>query len=410
MPEEQAPRRSPVFFRRTASRTIPTDMNIRTSPIPLHGASKRIASIDVARGLVMLLMTVDHVRETFFLQHQVSDPMDVGATDPGLFFSRLAAHFCAPMFVFLTGLSAWLYANPASGPRSATGFLAKRGAFLILLEIVVINFAWTGSFTPHTVYLQVIWAIGLSMLALALLHRLPLALLAATGVAIVGGHNALAGLSFEPGSWLAAAWTILEQRGYLADDPVRVRISYPLLAWIGVILLGYACGPLYARATAPALRRRWLVAGALACLALLLVLRTWNIYGENLPWAPQGELLRSAMSWLNFTKYPPSLDFLLLTLGVGLLVLAWIEQVDAGWARVAAVFGGAPLFFYILHLYLLLAAQRIAAGMLGVPRADFSQVWQVWLGAVVLAALLYWPTKRFGQYKRASGKAWVKYL
>ncbi|EKU80134.1 putative membrane protein [Massilia sp. UYP32] len=385
-------------------------MNIRTSPIPLHGASKRIASIDVARGLVMLLMTVDHVRETFFLQHQVSDPMDVGATDPGLFFSRLAAHFCAPMFVFLTGLSAWLYANPASGPRSATGFLAKRGAFLILLEIVVINFAWTGSFTPHTVYLQVIWAIGLSMLALALLHRLPLALLAATGVAIVGGHNALAGLSFEPGSWLAAAWTILEQRGYLADDPVRVRISYPLLAWIGVILLGYACGPLYARATAPALRRRWLVAGALACLALLLVLRTWNIYGENLPWAPQGELLRSAMSWLNFTKYPPSLDFLLLTLGVGLLVLAWIEQVDAGWARVAAVFGGAPLFFYILHLYLLLAAQRIAAGMLGVPRADFSQVWQVWLGAVVLAALLYWPTKRFGQYKRASGKAWVKYL
>ena len=134
---------------------MPTDMNPSASPLPLHGASKRIASIDVARGLVMLLMTVDHVRETFFLQHQVSDPMDVTATDPGLFFSRLAAHFCAPMFVFLTGLSAWLYANPASGPRSATGFLAKRGAFLILLEIVVINFAWTGSFTPHTVYLPV---------------------------------------------------------------------------------------------------------------------------------------------------------------------------------------------------------------------------------------------------------------
>lgn len=199
-------------------------------PIPAQGASKRIASIDVARGLVMLLMTVDHVRETFFLQHQVSDPMDVTATDPGLFFSRLAAHFCAPMFVFLTGLSAWLYANPATGPRSATGFLAKRGAFLILLEIVVINFAWTGSFTPHTVYLQVIWAIGLSMLALALLHRLPLALLATIGVVIVGGHNALSGLAFEPGSWGATAWTILEQRGYLLEEPVRVRISYPLLA------------------------------------------------------------------------------------------------------------------------------------------------------------------------------------
>ncbi|WP_170976808.1 DUF1624 domain-containing protein [Massilia sp. HP4] len=385
-------------------------MKHNAAPIPAQGASKRIASIDVARGIVMLLMTVDHVRETFFLQHQVGDPMDATTTDPGLFFSRLAAHFCAPMFVFLTGLSAWLYANPATGPRSATGFLAKRGAFLILLEIVVINFAWTGSFTPHTVYLQVIWAIGLSMLALALLHRLPLPLLAAIGVAIVGGHNALSGLHFEPGSWAATAWTVLEQRGYLLEDPVRVRISYPLLAWIGVILLGYACGPLYARTTAPSLRQRWLVIGGVASLALLLVLRTWNIYGETLPWAPQDQLLRSAMSWLNFTKYPPSLDFLMLTLGVGLLVLAGIEKIDAGWMRVAAVFGGAPMFFYILHLYLLLGAQRIAAAVLDVPRADVDHVWQVWLGAVVLAVLLYWPTKRFGRYKRESGKAWVKYL
>lgn len=358
----------------------------------------------------MLLMTVDHVRETFFLQHQVGDPMDVGATDPGLFFSRLAAHFCAPMFVFLTGLSAWLYANPASGPRSATGFLAKRGAFLILLEIVVINFAWTGSFTPHTVYLQVIWAIGLSMLALAVLHRLPLPLLAALGAIIAGGHNALSGLSFEPGTWAAAAWTVLEQRGYLLEDPVRVRVSYPLLAWIGVILLGYACGPLYARTTDATLRRRCLVVGGIACLALLLVLRTWNLYGETLPWAPQGDPLRSAMSWLNFTKYPPSLDFLLLTLGAGMLALAWIETLDAAWLRVAAVFGGAPLFFYILHLYLLLAAQRIAAAVLDVPRADIDHVWQVWLGAIVVAALLYWPTRRFGRYKRESGKAWVRYL
>lgn len=380
------------------------------APLPATTHSKRIASIDVMRGLVMLLMTIDHVRETFFLQHQVSDPMVVDSTDPSLFFSRLAAHFCAPMFVFLTGLSAWLYANPASGPRNATGFLAKRGAFLILLEIVVINFAWTGSFTPHTIYLQVIWAIGLSMLALALLHHLPLPLLAALGVLIVGGHNALSHLGFAPGSMAAIAWTILEQRGYLLEDPVRLRLSYPLLAWIGVILLGFACGPLYARATAPALRRRWLLIGGVACLALLAVLRTWNIYGETLPWAPQGEFIRSAMSWLNFTKYPPSLDFLLLTLGVGVLVLAWIERIDAGWTRVAEVFGGAPLFFYIAHLYLLLAAQKIASTLLGVPRADFDHVWQVWLGAVVLATLLYWPTRRFGQYKRTSGKAWVKYL
>ncbi|MEW7847558.1 heparan-alpha-glucosaminide N-acetyltransferase domain-containing protein [Massilia aurea] len=377
---------------------------------PVKIPSQRIASIDVVRGLVMLIMTIDHVRETFYLQHQVSDPMDAATTDPALFFSRLAAHFCAPMFVFLTGLSAWLYANPASGARSATGFLAKRGIFLILLEIVVINFAWTGTFTPQTVYLQVMWAIGLSMLALALLHRLPLMLLATVGAAIVFGHNALSGVSFAPDTWAASAWTILEQRGYLIQDPVRVRISYPLLAWIGVILLGYACGPLYARAMLPAQRRRWLVIAGVASLLLLAVLRTWNIYGETLPWAPHDTLLRSAMSWLNFTKYPPSLDFLLLTLGVGVLVLAWIERIDAGWVRVCAVFGGAPLFFYIAHLYLLLAAQRAAAFVLGVPRADIDHVWQVWLGSVLLAVLLYWPTRRFGQYKRDSGKAWVRYL
>lgn len=385
-------------------------MNPEVHSLPTHTPSQRIASIDVMRGLVMLIMTLDHVRETFYLQHQVSDPMDVATTDPALFFSRLAAHFCAPMFVFLTGLSAWLYANPASGPRSATGFLAKRGAFLILLEIVVINFAWTGTFTPHTVYLQVMWAIGLSMLALALLHRLPLLLLAAIGVAIVAGHNALAGVAFAPGTWAASAWTILEQRGNLMDDPVRVRISYPLLAWIGVILLGYACGPLYGRSMPAAQRRRWLVLAGVASLLLLAVLRTWNVYGEPQPWGLHETQLRSAMSWLNFTKYPPSVDFLLLTLGVGVLVLAWIERIDAGWVRVAAVFGGAPLFFYIAHLYLLLVAQRVAALVLDLPRVDVGHVWQVWLGSVLLALLLYWPTKRFGRYKRESDKAWVKYL
>ncbi|MFC5462809.1 DUF1624 domain-containing protein [Massilia niabensis] len=197
----------------------------------------------------------DHVRETFFLQYQVSDPMDVASTSPALFFTRLSAHFCAPMFVFLTGLSAWLYANPPGGRRDATGFLVKRGLLLIALEIVVINFAWTGTFAPAVLYLQVMWAIGLAMLALALLHRLPLAVLAAAGLLIVGGHNALAGLSFEPGSFAAHAWTVLEQRGYLADEPVRVKISNPVLAWIGVILLGYACGPLFARTLGAAPRR-----------------------------------------------------------------------------------------------------------------------------------------------------------
>ena len=372
--------------------------------------NKRIASIDVVRGLVMLLMTVDHVRETFFLQHQVSDPMDAAATSPALFFTRLAAHFCAPLFVFLTGLSAWLYAHPPAGPRDATGFLAKRGALLIALELTVVNFAWTGSLTPSILYLQVIWAIGLSMLALALLHRLPLPLLGAIGIVIVGGHNALAGVAFEPGSLGAAAWTVLEQRGMLAEGALRIKVSYPVLAWIGVILLGYACGPLYARSMPAAARRRSLVFAAAACLLLLVALRATNLYGEPLPWSVQDEALRTAMSVLNFTKYPPSLDFILLTLGAGLLVLAAAEQRDNVFTRIAAVFGGAPMFYYLLHLYALLVLQRIAAAVLGVARADLGAVWQVWALTALLAAALYWPTWRFGRYKRESGKAWVRYF
>jgi uncharacterized membrane protein len=372
--------------------------------------TQRIASIDVARGLVMLLMTVDHARETVFLHHQVSDPMDIAATSPALFFTRLAAHFCAPMFVFLTGLSAWLYAHPASGPRDPTEFLVKRGLLLIGLEIIVVNFAWTGSFTPTILYLQVMWAIGLAMLALALLHRLPPATLALVGLLIVGGHNALAGVTFAPGSFAATAWTILEQRGYLLDTPLRVKISYPALAWIGVIALGYACGPLFARSAAPARRQRLLALGGTLCLVLLVVLRTVNVYGEPVLWTAQADALHNVMAFLNFTKYPPSLDFLLVTLGCGVLVLAWLEHRETALTRIAAVFGGAPLFYYLLHLYLLLAFGRIAAAATGVARADVDHVWQVWALAATVAVALYWPTKWFGQYKRTSGRAWVKYL
>ncbi|MCS0616979.1 heparan-alpha-glucosaminide N-acetyltransferase domain-containing protein [Massilia kyonggiensis] len=363
---------------------------------------QRIVSIDVMRGLVMLLMTVDHVRETFYLQHQVGDPMDVGTTPPALFFTRLAAHFCAPMFVFLTGLSAWLYAHPPGGPRSATGFLARRGLLLLALEVTVVNAAWSGT-ALSTIYLQVIWAIGLAMLALALLHRLPLPVLGLLGLVIVGGHNAL-----EQGTLPSAAWTILEQRGFLALDPVRIKVSYPVLAWIGVILLGYACGPLYARAAA--LRMRRLTLAGIACLALLIVLRSMNGYGEPVPWTPQADGVHATMAFLNFTKYPPSLDFLLLTLGVGCIALAWIERVNTVATRVAAVFGGAPLFYYLLHLYALLVLQKLAAAALGVPRADVAHVWQVWAIAALLAAVLYLPTRLFGSYKRTSGKGWVKYF
>ncbi|HEY1393877.1 MAG TPA: heparan-alpha-glucosaminide N-acetyltransferase domain-containing protein, partial [Methylibium sp.] len=210
----------------------------------------RITSIDALRGLVMLIMLMDHVRETLYLHLQVTDPMDVAATPPQVFFSRLAAHFCAPVFVFLTGLGAWLYANPPSGtPRPVRDFLLKRGLLMLVLEVTVVSFAWTGDMPLKVIYLQVIWAVGIAMIVLAFVHKLSPRLLAAIGLVIVCGHNALAGINLPPDHPLYLPWTLLLHRGWaLEDTAVKVRLTYPALPWVGVILLGWVAGPLYGAA------------------------------------------------------------------------------------------------------------------------------------------------------------------
>ncbi|MGK5035169.1 DUF1624 domain-containing protein [Janthinobacterium sp. LB3P118] len=388
--------------------TVSTSLN---SPATLR---TRIAVIDVLRGLVMLIMLFDHVRETVFLHHQVSDPMDAAHVDPALFFTRMAAHFCAPMFVFLTGLSAWLYAHPAAGPRSASGFLFKRGLLLVVLELIFVNVAWSGAFPPAVLYLQVIWVIGLAMMALAVLHRLPLKLLMVLGVAIIAGQHLLTGLHAEQGSLAYYGLTLLLQRGYLvADGAMKIKVSYPLLPWIGVIVLGYAAGPLYARTFSAEARRRWLLAMGGGSLLLLAVLRGFNLYGETLPWVAGDTALRTAMSVLNFTKYPPSLDFLLFTLGLGLLGLAWLESANNWFTRACATFGGAPMFYYLLHLYLLLLISLTLTAVLGAnhgARYGVEHIWQVWMLALLLMPVLYFPCRAFANYKRTSQQAWVRYF
>ena len=374
----------------------------------------RIAVIDVMRGLIMLIMLFDHVRETIYLHMQVTDPMTIAATAPALFFTRLAAHFCAPMFVFLTGLSAWLYAHPAAGPRSATGFLIKRGMLLVFLELVVVNFAWAGQFPPPVIYLQVIWVIGLAMIFLALVHKLPLKWLGGLGLLIVFGHNALAGFTVEPGSFAYSAWTILLHRGFLISDAaIQVKVTYPLLPWIGVILLGYAAGPLYGAAMHPERRKQLLVALGAGALAILLVLRGLNIYGENMPWVVGDTAIQSVMSFFNFTKYPPSLDFVLMTIGTGMLCMAGLEKCDNWFTRACATFGGAPMFYYLLHLYVLLAMQHLLVAMFGAnhgARFGVDVLWPVWVLAIAMMPLLYIPCRAFARFKRSSKQAWVRYF
>ncbi|WP_095151439.1 DUF1624 domain-containing protein [Pseudomonas sp. Irchel s3b5] len=378
-------------------------------------SSQRLLSIDALRGLVILFMLLDHVRETFFLHRQVSDPMNIDTTEPALFFSRTLAHLCAPVFVLLTGLSAYLFAEKHQGKNDASAFLFKRGLILVLLEITLVNFAWTFQFPPTVIYLQVIWAIGVSMIALAALAWLPRSILFAVAVIIIAGHNLLDSLHVAQGSAMHGVWAILHDRGWIElSDTVRLRTSYPVLPWIGVIALGYCIGPWFSGTTPPEQRRRKLWLAGVGALLGFFALRLLNGYGDA-HWTSYDSTTLTVMSFFNITKYPPSLLFLALTLGMGLLLLLSFERSrQRRWISVLAVFGAAPMFFYILHLYVLKVLYLACVAILGLNQGSFfgfDGVGMVWLTAVSLAVVLYWPVRWFAALKaRRRDITWLKYF
>lgn len=350
----------------------------------------------------MLLMLLDHVRETFFLHRQVSDPMAVDEVEPALFATRMLAHLCAPVFVFLTGMSAFLYGRKQQDARrAASEFLLKRGAFLILLELSVVNFAWTGEFPPSVVYLQVIWAIGISMVALAALLWLPRSLLLVLGVALVAGHNLLDGYRDGAPGLAQTLWLILHERGWFEVFGVRVRTSYPVLPWIGVIALGYVAGAWYAGA-GEAARRRGLAAAGASLLAGFLLLRGLNRYG-GAPWQWYDSTITTAMSFFNVTKYPPSLLFVLLTLGIGACLLRLFEGPRVARALLPlATFGAAPMFFYLVHLYLLKFLYTLALWRWGPNHGALfgvGGVMALWGITALIGLALWYPTQAFARLK-----------
>ena len=384
-----------------------------TAPTP--PLNQRLLSIDALRGLVILFMLLDHVRETFFLHRQVADPMNIEITDPALFFSRTLAHLCAPVFVLLTGLSAYLYGEKYQGKRDVSAFLFKRGLFLVVLEFTLVNFAWTFQLPPSVIYMQVIWAIGVSMIALAALVWLPRPVLLVLGLMIIAGHNLLDTLHFAPGSVMHVPWAILHDRGWIeVGDSLRMRTSYPVLPWIGVIALGYCLGPWFARSAPAALRQRSLLLAGSGALLGFVALRLFNGYGEA-PWSSHGDTTQTLMSFFNITKYPPSLLFLALTLGVGLLLLLAFERVQQRtWISTLAVFGAAPMFFYLLHLYALKVLYLASVALFGLNQGDyfgFDSIGSVWLTAVLLAISLYLPVRWFANLKaRRRDITWLKYF
>lgn len=374
----------------------------------------RLPAIDALRGVVLLLMLVDHSRDLFFQQHPIADPMDILALTPGLFFTRLSSALCAPIFIFLAGLAANLYAR-SHGNAAARVFLLKRGLLLLALEFTLVDFAWSGEFPAGSLDLQVIGCIGICMLALAALLGLPRAVLATLAAVIVLGHNLLDGVAIEPGSSGYALWSLLHQRNVIELGTLPpLLISYPVLPWIGAIVLGFCAGPWYTRSCAAGQRIALLLWSGCALLAAFVLLRWLNFYGDA-PWLSGDDALRTLMSFLNATKYPPSLMFLLPTLGMGLLLLALFERCSgARLIRQLAQYGAAPLFFYLAHLYALQVLYRMALQLHGPTQGEsygVAELWQVWALSGALALALFWPTRWFARLKqRRRDLRWLGYF
>jgi uncharacterized membrane protein len=365
----------------------------------------RIDSVDILRGLVMALMALDHTRD--FFSGSDFNPRDV--TEPGLFLTRWVTHLCAPTFILLAGLSAYLYGRGRT-TTEISRFLFIRGLWLILLEFTLIRFAWT--FNPiffHNYTAGVIWVIGASMIALAALVYLPRPAIAAIALAMIVGHNLSDGVRADDLVSLRWLWHILHEPGYVhLGDQIKVYILYPLIPWIGFMAAGYLLGPVMQ--IEPKERQRLLLwLGATITLGFVL-LRATNLYGDPAPWTVQATPLATMLSFLNCEKYPPSLLYLMMTLGPALILLAAFEHVRGRLAGWLAIFGRVPFYFYVVHIYLIhalaVAWAWTATGHLSMQEPDVALglpgIYLDWL--LVLVAL--YPLCRWFAELKARGSAW----
>jgi uncharacterized membrane protein len=363
----------------------------------------------------MIVMALDHVRDYFSSAN--FSPTDLTQTTVPLFFTRWVTHFCAPAFIVLAGMSAWM-AGRRRSPEALAGFLLSRGLWLILLEFTVVNFAWYFNLRFELGFrAQVIWAIGVAMVVLSGLVLLPRGMILSVGVVLIGGHNLLDRMS--PAGETTPWWAILHAQHALPS--LHLFVVYPVLPWIGVMAAGYALGPELER---PARERdTTLMRLGLGLTAGFVLLRLLGAYGDPTVWQwHEDRPLLSVLSFLNTTKYPASLQYLLMTLGPALLGLVALERLRGRWAKWLAAFGRAPLFYYVAHLYLIHLLALAAGAVTGfgpgamatiyanLPvRYGFSLpvVYLIWLGVVVL---LYRPAVWFRAIKQRGKGWWWSYL
>ena len=390
------------------------------TPGPLAtDARGRLVSIDVVRGIVMVLMVLDHTRDFFSVARFA--PTDLAQTTPALFFTRWITHFCAPAFVFLAGTAAFLTGNRGRTRPELARFLLTRGLWLIVLEVTLVRLGVTFNVTYDLIFLQVIWAIGVSMIVLAGLVFLPRRAIAAFAIVTIAGHNLLDGVGREAFGELGFLWTVLHVQSFEERWGLAVAVIYPLIPWVGVMAAGYALGPVFLLQRQR--RRRILLIAGLAVTAGFVVLRALNVYGDPDPWSPQGDPVFTVLSFLNTEKYPPSLLYLMMTLGPMLAALTLFDREPGPLTRPLVVFGRVPLFFYLLQWPLVHGMALGLAALRGQPTDHLFQsvpfgypegygyglpvVYLVWALAILL---LYWPCRWFAELKRRRRDAWLSYL
>lgn len=398
-------------------------------------ASSRINAIDLLRGLVMAIMLLDHTREFTHSDFLNFDPADLSRTHTLLFLTRWVTHFCAPVFVFLAGTGAYLQTLRGKSKPELSRFLITRGLWLIVLELTVIRvILWFNLDFRFAFMLQVIWVIGVAMILLAGLIYLPMRAVAIGSVAMIVLHNLLDPIRVQgfpapgkplPGGW-DAVWMALHQPGMMFLTPnVYGLLLYPLIPWVAVLAAGYCFGAFYA--WEPERRQRALLRLGAALLLAFVVLRAINVYGDPVRWSAQKNAWFTVLSFLNVSKYPPSLLFLLLTLGAAILALPWFEQMrQGGLARVLTTFGRVPLFFYLgqwIAVHLLATSAACLAGQptgwlfatpLNQPRPNpgnlgFS-LWAVYLFWLTGLVLLYPFCRWYAAVKQRRRDWWLSYL
>src|SRR5688500_14648949 len=389
--------------------------------------SSRIESIDLLRGLVMIFMALDHVRDYFHADAFLYDPTDLTKTSVILFFTRWITHFCAPVFIFLAGTSAFLIGQRKSKQQLSI-FLLKRGFWLIFLELTIINFAWFFNFQFSLITLFVIWALGVGMIVLAACVHFPLKLTLAIGVLTVVGHNAFDNFHIEGNGADAILWSMVHQfQGFPLSKNYFLFIGYPIVPWIGVMMLGYCFGTFYQSSYSQATRRKILLYLGTALVALFVLIRLINGYGDPHPWSMQPNPVFTVLSFLNVTKYPPSLLYVLVTLGPAILFLAISENYYGSVSQKIKILGRVPMFYYLLHLYLIHLLALTAALLTGYEASDMVfntwvtnspnlvgygfSLWVVYVVWISVVLILYPLCKWYDNYKAAHReKWWLSYL